>query len=94
MPSAPAGAHQASPRAATRRIQMRVANSSWVEVKAGDGQVLLSQVLEAGSDKVLEGSPPFSVVIGAAHGVALVYNGEPVNLAPYTVVDVARLSLN
>jgi len=73
--------------------QIWVDNASWVEVRSGDGQILVSQVLDAGTDKVIEGRPPLTVVIGAAHGVALRYEGETVNLAPYTVVDVARLSL-
>jgi cytoskeleton protein RodZ len=81
-------------RSAMRRIYMHCDNRAWVEVRSGDGQILVSQVLDAGSEKTVEGKPPFNVVIGAAHGVALIYEGEPVNLAPYTVVDVARLSLN
>jgi cytoskeleton protein RodZ len=80
--------------AATRRLEMRCDNRSWVEVRSGDGQILVSQVLDAGTNRIVEGRPPFNVVIGAAHGVALTYQGERVNLAPYTVVDVARLSLN
>jgi len=90
----PARAETAVP-AVSSNSQLRVhcEKRSWVEVKAGDGTVLVNQMLDAGSDRTFEGRPPFSVVIGAAHSVSLSYNGERINLAPYTVVDVARLSL-
>jgi cytoskeleton protein RodZ len=37
--------------------------------------------------------PPFAVVVGNAQGVRLTYDGKPVDLAPHTRIDVARLVL-
>ena len=66
---------------------------SWVEIKQSDGKVLLSQLNEPGSTRVIEGVPPFDVVIGNAAQVRLKYNDAPVDLRPYFKVDVARLKL-
>ena len=41
----------------------------------------------------MRGRPPFEIVIGNAHYVRLLYNDKPVDLKPYTKVEVARLTL-
>ena len=64
------------------------------EVKGAGGRVLMNQVNPAGSEKTIEGNGPFNLIIGAASGVRLSYNNEPVELAPHIRVDVARLTLN
>jgi len=75
------------------RIQLEFDQISWVEIKQGNGKVLLSQLNPAGSRQSVEGMPPFEVVIGNAANVRLKYNGTPVDLRPYFKVDVARLAL-
>jgi cytoskeleton protein RodZ len=76
-----------------KRIELTFAQLSWVEVKQADGKILLSQLNQPGTSKVIEGVPPFEIVIGNAASVRLTYNGSPVNLRPYVKVDVARLKL-
>lgn len=66
---------------------------SWVEVKDANGDVLLSAINPAGTEKQVVGTGPFSVVIGNASGVRLTYNGTPVTLKPRQTSDVARLTL-
>ena len=41
----------------------------------------------------MKGMPPLQLVVGNASGVQVTYNDQPVDLAPYTKVDVARLTL-
>lgn len=77
-----------------RRIVLRFDSQSWVEIKAAKGAILMSQLNPAGSEKVVEGDPPFDLTIGNAPRVRLTYNGQPVDLRPYFHVDVARLTLN
>lgn len=77
-----------------KRIVLKFERSSWVEVRSANGAVLLSQLNPAGTEKTLEGTGPFALVIGAATGVQLSYNNEQVDLMPHTRVDVARLTLN
>ena len=68
---------------------------SWTEVKDGRGKLLLSRVNPPGTEQFLHGQPPFSLAIGNAVAVELVYNGKPVDLSRYTnrYGGTARLSL-
>ncbi|MBE0614911.1 MAG: helix-turn-helix domain-containing protein [Burkholderiales bacterium] len=75
------------------RIALDFDQLSWVEIKQADGKILLSQLNPPGSKKVVEGVPPFEVVIGNAANVRMKYNDEAVDLKPYFKVDVARLTL-
>jgi len=78
----------------TNRIQLEFDQISWVEIKQANGKVLLSQLNPAGTRQLIEGVPPFEVVIGNAAKVRLKYNDTPVDLRPYFKVDVARLALD
>jgi cytoskeleton protein RodZ len=77
-----------------RRIVMRFEKESWVEIKGRNGVTLLSQLNPAGSEKVVDGEPPFQLTIGNAPSVQVTYNDQPVDLKPHFKVDVARLTLN
>ena len=55
--------------------------------------MLLSQLNQPGTRQVIQGVPPFDVVIGNAAKVRLKYDDAPVDLRPYFKVDVARLKL-
>jgi cytoskeleton protein RodZ len=68
------------------------AQSSWVEVRDRSGQIVLSRINPAGSQREVAGEPPFALVIGNASHVSLQYKGKPVDLAP-SRDDVARLTL-
>lgn len=74
-------------------IRLVFDEKSWAEVTDRDGKILLSQINPRGSEQSVDGKPPFSMVIGHARGVHLYYKGEAVNLAPYTNIEVARLTL-
>jgi cytoskeleton protein RodZ len=74
-------------------LQISVKKESWVEVRDRNGNVLLSQRVPDGSERLLEGNGPFVVVLGNAPGVALNFKGKAVDLAPHTKGDVARLTV-
>lgn len=78
----------------SNRIQLEFDQISWVEIKQANGRVLLSQLNPAGTRQLIEGVPPFDLVIGNAAHVRLKYNDKPVDLRPYFKIDVARLALN
>jgi cytoskeleton protein RodZ len=84
---------QAAMLASTNRLEFRFERESWVEVKDGEGTVLVSALQRAGTTQTLEGKPPFTLVVGNAAGVRLRYNDADVNLAPHARSDVARLTL-
>lgn len=75
------------------RILLEFQRDSWVEIRDGQGRTILSQLNPGGSHKQVEGNPPFSLIIGNAHGVRLLYNDTQVDLRPYVKVEVARLTL-
>jgi len=83
------------PRAqdATRRITLRFDRESWVQIRARGGRILLSQLNPAGTERVVEGRPPFDLVIGNAQHVRLHYNDRSIDLAPHVKVEVARFTL-
>ena len=83
-----------APLAAGRgRIVMRFDKDAWVQIKARNGEMLLSQLNPAGTEKVIDGLPPFELTIGNAPNVHVTYNDQPVDLKPHFKVDVARFTL-
>lgn len=68
---------------------------SWTEIRDGRGRLLLSRINPRGTEQVVHGMPPFSLTIGNAAEVKLVYNNKRVDLAPFTNAygGTARLSL-
>ena len=66
---------------------------SWVEVKDGNGAAIFLQTGAAGTTQTLSGTPPLDVSIGNAAGVILTYRGQPIDIAPYTRANIARLLL-
>lgn len=81
--------------AAASAPQMRFLfeKDSWLEVRDRDNKVVFSQKLTAGTEQTLSGQGPLSVKIGYAPGVRVFWHGEPVDLAPHTRGEVARLVL-
>ncbi|OGA79808.1 MAG: hypothetical protein A3G27_08350 [Betaproteobacteria bacterium RIFCSPLOWO2_12_FULL_66_14] len=80
--------------AGANRLVFEFRQRSWVEVKDGAGKTLLAQLNAPGTTQVIEGEPPFSLVIGNAAHVRLLYRNEPVDLRPHIKVEVARMSLD
>ena len=76
-----------------RRISMKFERESWVEIRNRDGKILTSQLNSAGTERTVEGLPPFELVIGNAQHVRLSYDDQPVDLAPHVKVEVARFTL-
>lgn len=100
--SVPAVAKQSAPSAATplatqsgnsASLVLAFEGDSWVEVRDAAGKSILSRLNPAGSSQALQGTPPFTLVVGNAGKVKLNWRGKPVDLTPYIKVDVARLSL-
>jgi cytoskeleton protein RodZ len=96
LPAGEAAAPAAPPPAAkgNRRIVLKFERPSWVEIRGRDGRILLSQLNSAGSEQMIEGMPPFSLVIGNAQHVRLSYDDREVDLAPHVKVEVARFTLD
>ena len=76
-----------------RRISMKFERESWVEIRNRDGKILTSQLNPGGSERTVEGLPPFELIIGNAQHVRLSYDDQPIDLAPHVKVEVARFTL-
>ena len=74
-------------------LQLRCTEESWVEVRDGRNQLLLSRNVQAGERVGLDGALPLRLVIGNASATQLAFRGKPVNLEPSTRENVARLDL-
>lgn len=90
MPAADPAADEA---AAAAGLRFRFLRDSWVEVRDAEGRVIFSQLNLKGGSQEVRGRPPLRLVVGGASGVELSYRGTPVDLAPHTRTDVARLTL-
>lgn len=79
--------------ASENALKFSFTQPSWVEVRDRSGEVVFSQLCQAGSQQEVEGQPPFSLVIGNASNVTLHYKGKPVDLSKRSKDDVARVSV-
>lgn len=91
--AAPVAVPSSAPVANAPQMRFVFDKESWLEVRDRDNKLVFSQRLAAGTEQVLSGEGPLSLVIGYAPGVKLFWHGQPVDLAPHTRGDVARLVL-
>lgn len=81
-------------RSGSHRIAVRLESEAWVEIRDGADRLLVSSLNPGGTERVVQGSrPPYTLVIGNASQVRVVYNDRPVDLQPHTKADVARFTL-
>ena len=81
------------PASGVHRLVLRIEREAWIEVRDGAERLLISSLNAAGTERVVQGRPPFSLVIGNAQHVRVIYDDRPVDLLPYVKVEVARLTL-
>lgn len=89
----PAAAPSPPPPVTPVEVKLSFDGESWVEIKDRSGAVLMSRLNVAGTERVVRGEPPFELVIGNAQSVRVSFRNRPVDLAPHTRVDVARVTL-
>jgi cytoskeleton protein RodZ len=90
--SAPPAAAASAP-AAAGLVQLSSSEASWVDVRDARGTVLLSRTVQPGESVGLNGSLPIRMTIGNAAGTQVQFRGQPVDLAPRTRENVARVEL-
>lgn len=90
-----AASNGASTATSAHRIVLAFDSQSWVQVKDASGRTLFSRLNPGGSQEVVHGNPPFSLVIGNARQVRVTYDGHAIDLTPYinNKDDVAHLTL-
>ena len=76
------------------RLEFNATQETWLNVVNQSGDEVYNKTLYAGNRDVIDVSQPLEVVVGNAHGATLVVDGKPIDLAPYTRANVARVRLN
>ncbi|WP_119736831.1 RodZ family helix-turn-helix domain-containing protein [Pseudomonas sp. Larv2_ips] len=94
-PAAPAVAPPAAPAliAGDGHIQITFVADCWTQVTDGNGKVLFSGLKRKGDTLDQGGKPPLTLRLGFARGAQVAYNGQPVDVAPFTSGETARLKL-
>jgi cytoskeleton protein RodZ len=93
--AAPVAAADSLPKspAGPNRLQLRFDEEAWLEVTNGSGRLLVSSLQPGGTERVVQCSPPCSLVVGNASRVTMTYKGREVNLKEHARQDVARFTL-
>ncbi|RII79701.1 RodZ domain-containing protein [Pseudomonas monteilii] len=96
-PAVPAPAVAATEPAAvpagSAKVAIQFTADCWTQVSDGNGKVLFSAIKRKGDNLELTGKPPFAVRLGFARGAQVSYNGQAVDVAPFTSGETARLKL-
>ncbi|MDH0133049.1 helix-turn-helix domain-containing protein [Pseudomonas asiatica] len=91
--AAVAAAAPAAVPAGSAKVAIQFVADCWTQVTDGNGKVLFSAIKRKGDNLELTGKPPFSVRLGFARGAQVSYNGQAVDVAPFTSGETARLKL-
>jgi cytoskeleton protein RodZ len=75
------------------KLRLNLAEASWVEITASDGQKLEYGLLPAGSSRSYDAVKALDVRIGNANGATLEVDGKPRDIAPYRHSNVAHFKL-
>ena len=94
-PAAPAISSPTTPAliAGDGRVQITFVADCWTQVTDGNGKVLFSGLKRKGDTLDQGGKPPLTLRLGFARGAQVAYNGQPVDVAPFTTGETARLKL-
>ncbi len=90
---APAPVAPAAPVAGQGQVQLQFTADCWAQVTDGSGKVLFSGLKHKGDSVSVAGKPPLAVRLGVARAAQVSYNGQPVDIAPFTSGETARLKL-
>lgn len=88
--SAPAPVQAAAGQAL---VSIQFTANCWTQLTDANGKVLFSALKRAGESLELAGQPPLELRLGFARGAQVSYNGQAVDVAPYTSGETARMKL-
>jgi len=74
-------------------VEFTFDGQSWIEVQDARGRRLMRELVSEAGNRVLEGVPPFQIVIGDVTNVELSYQGDQVDLENYARQGMARFEL-
>ncbi|MFJ7885229.1 RodZ domain-containing protein [Pseudomonas sp. NPDC096917] len=94
-PAAPvaAAATSTEPVAGAGKVKINYTADCWTQVTDGAGKVLFGGLKRKGETLDVSGKAPLGLRLGYARGAQVTYNGQPVDVAPFTSGETARLKL-
>ncbi|HEY0286318.1 MAG TPA: RodZ family helix-turn-helix domain-containing protein [Pseudomonas sp.] len=93
VPASAAPVDVAPVAAGAGQVQVQFTADCWAQVTDGNGKVLTSGLKRKGDSIDVSGKPPFTLRLGFARGAQVSYNGQPVDVAPFTSGETVRLKL-
>ena len=90
----PASAAPSPGEPATGVVALSFSGPCWIDVRDANGKVILNGEMAKGDERVLDGSPPYSFVIGNAKATSITVSGQPFDLASRAKGNVARFMLD
>ena len=85
---------EAAPSAEAGKIVMTFDGPCWVDVRDSERKNKLFGEMKKGDRHVLEGKPPYSVILGNAAAVKITVGGAAFDLSTISQGNVARFTLN
>jgi cytoskeleton protein RodZ len=67
----------------TGHLYFKLTSDSWIKVVDGKGVTVFEQLKKSGSEQIVTGKRPLSLVIGNASGVNLTYNDKEIDISSY-----------
>ncbi|MDV6341678.1 DUF4115 domain-containing protein [Nitrosomonas sp. Is35] len=67
----------------TGHLYFKLTADSWIKVVDGKGVTVFEQLRKSGSEQIVTGKRPLSLVIGNASGVNLTYNDKEIDISSY-----------
>ena len=93
-PVAPAVAPvESAPVAGAGKVAVQYNADCWTQVTDATGKVLFGGLKRKGENLEVSGKPPLSLRLGFARSAQVTYNGQAVDVAPFTSGETARLKL-
>jgi cytoskeleton protein RodZ len=90
---APAPVEAAPAPAGFGQVQIQFTADCWFQITDGNGKVLTSGLKRTGDSVNVSGKPPLAVRLGVARAAQVSYNGQPVDVTPFTSGQTARMKL-
>lgn len=82
-----------APVAGAGKVAVQYTADCWTQVTDATGKVLFGGLKRKGENLEVSGKPPLTLRLGFARGAQVTYNGQSVDVAPFTSGETARLKL-
>ena len=84
---------ESAPVAGAGKVSVQYNADCWTQVTDATGKVLFGGLKRKGENLEVSGKPPLSLRLGFARAAQVTYNGQAVDVAPFTSGETARLKL-